>query len=394
MKKLLLFHNLIHCAWKAFCQRPWLLAVLSMLFLLLPLGAAPVAEELLSQGVAFSGVTIGVCAPSGDRTGELLEELTGNMRDVRSYARLVAMPREEAMEALEAGELSAVLLLPEAFVEGILEGTNPDPVLVVNGEKPLEALLTYWVGCSAADLLTGAKKGIYAVLERFPRETRTGMTWEEALTAINLNYVNLTLNRQDMFRVRMLSATGQLPLGTHYGLSLLLFQVLVLPPLFCPLFDRSRRPFLRRLAAVGCGPVPLYSSRLWVCCWVVLGLVLVPGLLLTGGDLSGCLAAALLGGAWAAACCQAARSSALCGGVAFCGAGALTFVSGGLLPPALLPRWVNALAELLPVSALRRILGGAQRTAGDWTVWLVWLCLLLAVGLLLCRRETGEEARL
>lgn len=392
MKKLLLFHNLTIHAWKVLCQRLWLLAVLSMLFLLLPLCAGPVAEELLSQGVGFSGVTIAVCAPEGDPTGTLIQELTGNMRDVRSYARLEAMPREEAMEALEKGEISAVLILPENFVEGILDGTNPDVRLLVSEEQPLEALMIYWVGCSAADLLTGAQRGIYAVLERFPDRTEAGVTWQEAMTVINLRYVNLTLNRQDFFRVSEISATGALDMMVHYGLSLLLFLVMVLPPLFYPLFD-GQQAFLHRLRSVGCGPMWIFGSRLLVICGVMLALLLVPGLYLTEGNLAGIALTAVFGGAWAVVCCGLTRSTALCGGISFVTAGLCVFVSGGVLPQALLPGWMGSAAGILPIVSLRQVLAlPAGFTGKAYLAGLAWTAILLLAGLWLCGRERKEAA--
>lgn len=392
MKKLLLFHNLTIHAWKALCQRFWLLAVLSMLFLLLPLCAGPVAEELLSQGVAFSGLTIGVVAPEGDDTGKLIQELTGNMRDVSRYARLEAMDRETAFDALEKGEVSAVLILPENFVGGILEGANPDVQLLVSAEQPLEALLTYWVGYSAADLLTSAQRGIYAVLERFPDRSEAGVTWEQAMTAINLRYVNLTLNRQDFFRVSELSATGALDIKLHYGLSLLLFLLMVLPPLFCPLFDGQYRAFHRRLRSVGCGPVPLFGSRLLVIFGVDLAMLLIPGLYLAGGNPGGILLAAVFGAAWTAVCCQLTRSSALCGGVSFATAGVSVVISGGVLPQVLLPGWMGTVAEVLPVSPLRQIMALPADAAGEkYLISLAWTAVLLLAGLWLGGRETAKE---
>ena len=46
-----------------------------------------------------------------------------------------------------------VLALPEGFVSGILYGENPDVELIVPAERPLESLLTLWVGQSACDIL-------------------------------------------------------------------------------------------------------------------------------------------------------------------------------------------------------------------------------------------------
>ena len=108
--------------------------------------------------------TLAVTAPEGDPVPGLLEQYMGNMRDVRQYCTFRAMDGAEAAAALESGEVTAILVLPENFIQGVTDGSNPDVRLVVSGDRPLESLLTLWVGQSAADLLSSFQAGVYAVL--------------------------------------------------------------------------------------------------------------------------------------------------------------------------------------------------------------------------------------
>ena len=105
--------------------------------LLLPLGAGRAAGYLLSQGVDFQGVTLAVSAPEGDDTPRLLERYMGDMEDIARYCRFTAMDRERALAALEAGEVTAVLDLPENFIRGVMWGENPDLRLIVAGPERL-----------------------------------------------------------------------------------------------------------------------------------------------------------------------------------------------------------------------------------------------------------------
>ena len=63
------------------CRQPWLLAGLTRLCFLLPLIIGPAAEEALSQGVSFSGITLAVAAPEGDSAPQLLEKLLPKMEE-------------------------------------------------------------------------------------------------------------------------------------------------------------------------------------------------------------------------------------------------------------------------------------------------------------------------
>lgn len=380
-------------AWKALCQQLWLLAGLFMLFLLLPVCAGPVGDALFSRGVEFSGITLAVVAPQGDDTGAVLERLTEGMRDVREYASLRSMTREEAQTALESGEVSAILLLPERFVDGILEGENPDVTLVVSPDRPLEALLTAWVGSSAADLLTASQRGIYAVLELAPGENR-----DQMMLGINLEFIQRTLNRERLFKTRQLRVAGAMELGEYYGLSVLSLLALCLPPLFDPVFRGEDIRFRRRLRSLGYGAAFQTGSCVLVCGGVVFLLTAAPVWYLTGNFPVGAGMLALFSGSFSAVCCLASYSASGCGGMAFPAALGLTFLSGGIVPTALLPGWIVRLGRWLPLGALRTLMalpvsewsreGWALLCALGWS-GMLWV---LAVLLFACRLKGEVEA--
>lgn len=395
MKKVRLFFRLFAEAWKAVCQQFWLLAALFVLFLLLSVCAGKVGEAMLSQGVDFSGITLAVTAPQGDDTGLALEKLMGSMQDVRRYASFRGMSWEEAAEALDAGEVTAVLVLPEDFVGGVMDGTNPDVTLVVSPSRPLEALLTAWVGESAAQLLTGAQRGIYAVLELYPGQEAAKLSWEQVKLGINLAYVSQTLNRQELFRVRTLRATDNMELGLHYALSLVIFLAMALPPLYCPMLRRELLPFRKRLRSLGHGAGIQYASCFAVCWSVVFLLTAVPVRYLTGNVPAGAAVLALFAAGYGCLCCLVTRSASGCGGLAVSGAAVLVFLSGGILPTPLLPEAVRRVGAVSPVGMLRQLLYvPVSRWGGELPGALLWTLGLILLGWLLLRgrlREGGAE---
>lgn len=386
MQNISFFYRLTTYAWKRICQQFWLLAVLFMLIFILPLGVGPVADALLSQGVGFSGITLAVTTPQDGNTGALLEQLTGSMRDIRQYCQLESMESQQARQALAQGEVTAILELPEDFIGGVLEGDNPDLTLVVRGDRPLESLLTLWVGQSAADMLTAAQRGIYSVLDLYPGE-------EQVVYDINFAYIQKTLGRAEMFRTRQLQATDSIPVREHYALSLLIFLALSLSPLLLPVYDGQSLAFRRRLYALGHGAAVQYGSTLMVCFGVFLLLTLVPGLLLSGGNWAGALVLTLFCTVWAGVCCLAARTAGGCGGISVLSALGMTFLAGGVIPPALLPETLRRISRLLPAEMLRSVL---YLQPGDWATAPVGLALWIAglgiLGLWLYRRRLLQEA--
>lgn len=380
----------------------WLLAGLVLLCLLLPLGAGRAAQELLSQGVGFSGVTLAVAAPAGDDTPALLERYMGGMEDISQYCRVVAMGEAEALEALASGQVTAALLLPQGFLQGVMWGENPDLRLVVAGDRPLESLLLLWVGQSASDILSAFQGGVYAVLDAYGENPPPGLDRDQVIFDINLRYITLALDRAGMFRQQEVSATGALPIPLHYGLSLLAYFALSAAPLFMPAYTGGWLSFQRRLRCVGRSCAPGLFSAVAAGAGALL-LLLLPSLLLAGGGtqplalLGASVLAAAFCSLFAALCCLAARTAAGCGGLAFAISLLSLFLAGGVIPPVLLPSALGRLSGLSPVGWLRQLTAwpmGYEVPAATWVCLGLTALAMAAVSLLLYRRGVdgrGEE---
>ena len=380
-------------------QQLWLLAGLALLCLLLPIGAGAAAEQLLSQGVGLEGVTLAIAAPEGDGTPRQLEQYMNGMEDIAQYCHIVAMEEKQALAALERGEVTAALLLPENFIQGVRYGENPDLRLVVTGDRPLESLLLLWVGQGASDILSAFQSGVYAVLELYEENPPVGLSWDQAMIDINLRYITMALDRSNSFQVQMVSATQALPIPLHYALSLLAYFALSAAPLFMPVYSGGWLRFQRRLRGAGRGCAVGYAAG-WAAGMPALLLLLAPALLAAG---QGQRPLALLGVAvimaafcslFCALCCLAAGSAAGCGALAFLASLASLGLAGGIVPPVLLPRTIQRLGRLSPVTWLRQL---AAWPMGYEVPASTWICLALsAIGMavlawVLYRREVDRQ---
>lgn len=361
------------------CRQHRLLAGLALLCLLLPFGAGRAGEYLLTRGVDFSGVTLALTAPEGDDVPRLLEQYMGGMEDVAQYCRFVALNERAALSALERGEVTAVLVLPENFIRGVMGGENPDLRLIVSGDRPLESLLLLWVGQSACDILSAFQAGVYAVLELYEADPPPGLTRDQVVWDVNLRYISLALDRTGLFRPQAVSATGALPIPLHYALSLSAYFALSAAPVFVPLYSGDWLGVQRRLRSAGRGAAAGCFSAVAAGVPALL-LLLLPALLLTGGGPSLPLLGAALGMAlycslFCALCCLAANSAAGCGALAFGAALAGLALSGGIVPPVLLPGPVRALEPFSPVTWLRQL---AAWPLGYPVEGSTWACLVLS----------------
>lgn len=346
--------------WGKLRQRRWLLAGLALLCLFLPLGAGRGADFLLSQGVDFHGVVLAVTAPAGDGVPQQLEQYMGGMEDIAQYCRLAAMEAAAALEALRRGEVTAVLVLPEDFIQGVMDGSNPDLRLIVDGDRPLESLLLLWVGQSASDILSAFQAGVYAVLELYEASPPPNLTRERVVMDVNLRYITLALERSGLFQTRMVSAVQSLPVSLHYTLALLAYFALSAAPLLLPLYSGDWLGIQRRLRCAGRG------AAAGCFCGTAAGmpiflLFLLPALVLAekGAHPLALLGAAVLMAAYCALfgtlCCLAARDAAGCGMIAFTAALVALALAGGIVPPVLMPAGLRQLSGLSPVTWLIRL---------------------------------------
>lgn len=403
METIRFFKSCMSLAWGRLRRQCWLLAGLALLCLLLPLGAGRAAGQLLRRNAAVGQITLAIAAPAGDETAALLEQYLGGMKDIAQYCRVAAMEETEALDALANGSVTAVLALPEQFVQRVMQGENPDLELIVSGGQPLESLLLLWVGQGAADLLSAVQGGVYAVLDLYEQSPPPGLSREQVVRGINLRYLLLTLNRSGFFSEEEVSATGPLPIMLHYALSLLAYFGLAAAPVLMPLYTGGWLRFQRRLrcAGRGCGApflggvtagalalLVLLAFGLLSCFWGVGGKTHPLTLTAAAG------LAAVFCSLFAALCCLAAKSAAGCGAAAFALSLAWLFLAGGVIPPALLPGGLRRLAWLSPITWLRQLAAwplGYPVSPGVWACLTLSAAGMAAAGFALYRKRVDRE---
>lgn len=342
-------------------QQVLLLAGLSLLCTFFAWQAGETAEKLLTNGVNFQRLTIAITAPEGDTTGETLSLWMGKLQDVKSYCSFLAMNPTEAEEALRQGEISAVLALPEDFIDGVLTGENPDVILTVSAERPLEALLANWVGGSAADLLMTFQQGIYAVLDVYDHTQPTDINRDDVVFGINLRYINWALGRESCFRTEMVSATGSLPLNQHYKLSLAAYFLIALAPALSTIYDPKVLRAQRRLRCIGVGVEPCFAAAVFSGIVIFLPaalIVLFTAKLPLKMILIVAVLWAVMTSLWGCLLCLLLPDSASRGMASFLLALLSLVLAGGLLPPTMLPSTMKAIGEYSLVSIMRNLAAG------------------------------------
>lgn len=363
-------------------RRLFLLAVIAAAFVMLAFPLTAGMQSLFARD-GYEGLTIAVVGQGGE--GEALASFAGNLADVAAYCRFTAAGEDEAMEQLARGEVTAVLVLPPHFVDSILTGENESAVLHLNPKRPAESLLTLYAGRCASDMLSAAQGGIYAVLDALDD---AGISRENAVYEINMEYIRFTMSRGNLYETETVNLSGAEPIGEHYVRSALAWLLTAAGTLFFPVLSTRQGAWRNRLKSAGCTGTQWALGALLpvLLCEVLLAAVLC--IAAESFAVAGCLCCALY------ACGVGSLICILCPGEVWAGAGlfafstAAAFLSGGIVPPMLLPRSLRDSALVHSFSLLRRCLGGEASIPLALTG-----AVLLVLSFLLLRRSFDREGR-
>lgn len=346
---------------------------------------------LLAGVVAFCGlkwleteeqepVRIGYRAEDS-RIMELAVSFVENMESVKDWCELVPVSEKEGLQELREGKLAALLVLPDGVVEGILTGSNEPAVLYLAGEPSAYDNAFGMVFEELAEALVGmldvAQAEIYAtgelVAEREQQLAGAVRGQGEEGQTVDLNQLyqqidrfnlSLVLNREQCFKERTLSPTGGEELTVYLGSVLGTIFLLAVSLLWLGYLSRSEEEQLLLARRIGIPIAVQQAGKTLVAFSFTLSIllpVLAAGAAVGGGLSEGVAAGAgyLLVGVlvqilwlqfflmWSGS----RKAAALPLGIWTI---ASLYLSGCLLPSALLPQVADQVSRFLPAAMLRK----------------------------------------
>lgn len=235
---------------------PWGLCVVLVLFgcLSLVFNAMVVAQE--SQAAAdATKIRIAAVGTAGDKY--LQWGLAALQFDSTALSiQLVAMDEEQAIQAMQSGDIGAYIVFPEKFVDEALYG-NVQKLRFVStvGATGLVPIIKEEVTKIVNGILVACESGAYGVGDAMDA-TGNGDLWGKHVNDLALDYVDFLFVRSRMYRVENLQVDGLIPFDKDLlgGLTVMLLMLSCLP--FAPLYvqpDRSLARVLRsrQLGALG-----------------------------------------------------------------------------------------------------------------------------------------------
>lgn len=231
---------------------PFLLLGIALLGILLG-GGFFLGSRMLYGDEVSGRIQVAVVLPEDDPLAGKAMRMVESLESVKSLCDFQEMSREDAEAELKKGSIYAALLIPDGFVQDIMNGTNTPVTVVFPGQSRTENLIFEQLTSAGARILGAAQAGIYSGDEYLIENGRENeiSTLEEEMNRL---YLSANLSRKDYFKRIQISGTGDVSVAGFYAASscvlILLFSILSVSEYLIP-WNQGMRECLD---AAGIGP--------------------------------------------------------------------------------------------------------------------------------------------
>lgn len=283
---------------------------------------------------------------------------------VKEMCDFVEMSEEEAGEALNLGEVFAVVIIPKNFLAGVLNGTNI-PARIVLKDSGMHTQSGYFqelVNAAATDLAM-AQSAVYAV-DDLCRATGIDAI-AESEEYLNVNLFMYALRRNTYYGQIEYSDTGDLTTVEFYAASGIVLLLLLSGVTCCDILKRDNAALLRSLNRMEVRPWLMATSKLAGVMAVYGGMLLLVYMIMAVlkkvpfslPALVGIVVVVFAIFALNLLIFQITDSKMAGAMILFMGSIVMLFVSGNFLPEIMLPEGVNAIGNVMPTKYITRLCG-------------------------------------
>lgn len=174
-----------------------------------------------------------------------------DMDPVHDTVTFLPMSEEEAIQKLDRGQITAYAVIPEGLVESIMRGENKKVTYVAaGGSAEMVSVLVRELLEAVSTFLVETQNSVYGmqrILEKYGMEEQI----QAATVEFDLRYMDLFLNRAQIYEVKKIGLSNELSLQGYYVCSILLLFLLLWGIACSPLFVKKDLAFQKLLRAGG-----------------------------------------------------------------------------------------------------------------------------------------------
>ena len=213
---LVMFWNLLALNLKTFARQKFLLIMLLLLLVSVSFVAGFAGTLFLTEGVLASPISIVLVDLDESVESRMIINTLVDDPDYFDLIDFAIYTPQEAMELLDDGDFTAIITIPEGFARGMQTGHNIPFSVAINDERPIASALVRIAVESFADMLRSSQIGVYVTLNFANTQDIPRAEFERILMAINMRFIGLVMNRQEIFIHDDQSVTGGLVIWQAY----------------------------------------------------------------------------------------------------------------------------------------------------------------------------------
>ena len=180
------------------------------------------ASKAIYGDLKVREIKVGIVSEEDSAMTRMLVGFVESMDSFQGSCQFSLMEETEAERALEQGEIYAAIYLPAGVLESILNGENlPAKIVFGHAGSQMETAVFREVAGAGNRLLSVAQAGIYAADELCINVGQKELI-SEAEDALNQAYLDYALNRNAIFKMHEVTATGKVSLIAYYVVALFL----------------------------------------------------------------------------------------------------------------------------------------------------------------------------
>ena len=332
----------------------------TLLFLLVSLVIIMNGEHLFFNPNKYEQVPVGLYMPNNDENDAFGYQIMEDMKSFRETLDIrILSSEEEGTKALENGDITALILIPDNFVGTVLTGGN-DPVRILfKGNDTLEEHIINDLLLNSADMLGTAQAAQYAILmlnRELGLDSEAAASFAQSVNSSNFTYV---LTRENLFESKAFDDLAGLPLTKQLagGYTLLVLSFLCF--ILTAFYQGKKEAYRIRQRGCGVGRFGIACSE-WISTVFLLYasyLVIFTGLLISGlnpkfTSLLLILPILFCIGAFILFLSYSSRNTVYANLVILVGIILLMYISGGLIPIDFLPKFLQNLSHWNPITGL------------------------------------------
>ena len=202
------------------------LFMVQMVILCLAIGIA--GSHILYANHVVEPFSLAIVDLEDSKWTHMIIDTINHMETVTELCSIQVLDKDEAKAKLKEGEVTAIITIPEHFVEDVMTGKNTPITLERRDSTLLEGAVISKLVSAGTKLLSASQAGIYTTLDAY--ETfgiDEGRSWDSLVQEINIIFVKEILGRSSMYVQEEVVSTRLISPLEHYILSGLIVMLLL-----------------------------------------------------------------------------------------------------------------------------------------------------------------------